>query len=292
MRRLLRRVGIVVASLVGLAVVGYALVYGLSERILRRTYQVPPVALSIPTDPDSIREGRRLATVRGCFNDCHGKEVEGRVLFDDPVIARIVAPNLTAAVRNYSDAQLAIIIRNGVYPDGRSVIVMPAEAFSAMTDADLSLVIAFLKSLPLVSGPGPDVTVGPLGRLGVLTGKFKTGAQLIAETVPPPAATNPEAQHGRYLARTICAECHGASLHGAANPDFTSPDLRVTAAYSPEAFTRLLRTGVALGERNLGAMSERARVNLSHLTDSEIAALYSYLHAMPEAAHMRRSRDH
>lgn len=285
MRHLLRRVGIAVVSLVGLAVIGYALVYGLSERILRRTYEAPAVALTIPTDPDSIREGRRLATIRGCFNDCHGKEAEGRVLFDDPKIARIVAPNLTAAVRKYSDAQLAIIIRNGVRPDGRSVIVMPAEAFSGMTDADLSRIIAFLKSLPLVPGPGPDVAVGPLGRLGLVTGKFKTVAQLIADTVPPPTAMTPEAQRGRYLAQTICAECHGTSLRGAANPDFTSPDLRVVASYSSEAFTRLLRTGVALGERKLGVMSERARNNLSHLTDSEIAALYSYLHAMPEAAH-------
>jgi cytochrome c553 len=282
---LLRWTGTVVGSLVGLAVVGYVLVYGLSERILRRSHDVPVVALTIPTDPDSIREGRRLATIRGCFNDCHGKEAEGRVMFDDPMIARIVAPNLTAAVRKYSDAQLANIVRNGVRPDGRSLIVMPAEAFIGMTDADLSRVIAFLKSLPLIPGPGPSIAVGPLGRLGLVTGKFKTVTQLIADTVPPPAAANPAAELGRYLARTICAECHGTSLRGAANPEFTSPDLRMVASYSPEAFTRLLRTGVGLGERKLGVMGKRARNNLSQLTDQEIAALYSYLHAMPEAAH-------
>ena len=32
-------------------------------------------------------------------------------------------------------------------------------------------------------------------------------------------------------------------------------------------------------------MSTWARNNLSHLTDVEIAALYSYLHSMPEAVH-------
>ena len=31
-------------------------------------------------------------------------------------------------------------------------------------------------------------------------------------------------------------------------------------------------------------MGAWARNNLSHLTDAEIAALYSYLHSMPEAA--------
>ena len=285
MRSVLRWIGLAIGGLVGLGIVAYVLVYGLSERVLRRTYEVPVIALTIPTDPESIREGRRLATVHGCFLDCHGKEAEGRVMFNDPKIARIVAPNLTAAVRHYTDAQLAVIIRNGVRPDGRSLIVMPSEAFIGMTDSDVGRIIAFLKSLPPVPGPGPDIAVGPLGRVGIVAGKLKTAVQLIAITAPPPAATNQEAERGRYLARTVCAECHGTSLRGAANPDFTSPDLLVVAAYSPEAFTRLLRTGTALGERQLGTMSEQARNNLSQLTDSEIAALYSYLHALPEAGH-------
>jgi len=285
MQRVLRRIGLAIGSLVGLGIVGYGFVYGLSERVLRRTYEVPAIALTIPSDPESIREGRRLATVHGCFLDCHGKEAEGRVMFDDAKIARIVAPNLTAAVHQYTDAQLAVIIRNGVRPNGRSLIVMPSEAFNGMTDSEVGRIIAFLKSLPRVPGPGPHIAVGPLGRLGLVVGKFKTAAQLIATTAPPPPATNDEEELGRYLARTVCAECHGTSLRGEANPDFTSPDLRVVAAYSPQAFARLLRTGIALGDRQLGAMSEQARNNLSQLTDSEISALYSYLHALPEAAH-------
>jgi mono/diheme cytochrome c family protein len=284
MRKLLRWIGIGVGGLVGLCVVAYALVYALSERTLRRAYDVPAIALTIPTDQDSIREGRRLATLRGCFHGCHGNEAEGRVMFDQPAIARIVAPNLTAAVRRYSDAQIAIIVRNGVRADGRSLIVMPAEAFAGMTDADLGRIIAFLKSLPPVPGPDPNVFVGPLGRIGLVAGKFKTVAQLVADTVPPPAATNQEAESGRYLARTICAQCHGTDLRGAANPEFTSPDLRVVASYSSEAFRRLLRTGAAVDERDVGEMSVWARNNLSHLTEPEIAALYTYLHAMPEAA--------
>jgi hypothetical protein len=52
------------------------------------------------------------------------------------------------------------------------------------------------------------------------------------------------------------------------------------AAYSADAFTRLLRTGVPSSERELVVMSDRARTGLSHLTDPEIAALYTYLHAL------------
>jgi hypothetical protein len=45
------------------------------------------------------------------------------------MIARVVAPNLTAAVHQYSDAEFAVIIRNGVRPGGRSMVVMPSEVF-------------------------------------------------------------------------------------------------------------------------------------------------------------------
>ena len=284
MKSLLRWFGIVLGSLAGLAIIAYVVLYILSERVLRRTYQVPVVALSIPNDAASISEGRRLATIRGCFAGCHGKEAAGAVLFDEPMIGRIIAPNLTAAAKQFSDSELAHIIRNGVRPDGRSMLVMPSEVFNGLTDEDLARIIAFLHTLPEVAGPGPSISVGPIGRLGLVVGKFNMVAQLIAETVPPPEATNEEAKYGRYLARTICAECHGTALRGDSNPSFSSPDLRVVAAYSPEAFTQLLRTGVAIGGRDVGVMSTQAKNNLSMLTDSEIAALYSYLHSLPEPA--------
>jgi len=282
MKALIRWAGIAVGGLVVLALIGYAVLYGLSERALQRTYPVPVVKLVIPTDPASIREGQRQVAIRGCFG-CHGENGQGQVFFDEPIVARLTAPNLTEAVRRYSDAQLAVIIRYGLRPDGRSVLVMPSEAFIGMTDEELARTIAYLKSLPQVSGPPADITLGPVGRFAFATDKLKTVARLIADTVPPPPATNPQAEFGRHLARTICAECHGTSLEGDSNPDFTSPSLRVVAAYSPEAFTTLMRTGVAVGGRTLGIMSVRARKYLTHLNDDEIAALYSYLHGMAGA---------
>jgi len=67
------------------------------------------------------------------------------------------------------------------------------------------------------------------------------------------------------------------------NPGFSSPDLRVVAAYSPDAFAQLLRTGIAIGGRNVGVMSAQARNDPPYLADWEVAALYSYLHSTPEA---------
>src|SRR5215469_9067771 len=280
MKRLLRWIAIAVVALVALGIIAFGVVYVLSERILTRSYAVPPAALSIPTGPAAVTEGSRLTAIHGCLgSDCHGMHGEGRVMFDQPMIARIVAPNLTTAVRRYSDAQLAGVIRQGVRPGGRGVLVMPSEAFAALTDEDLGRILAFLKSLPVADGPGPSISLGPVGRIGGALGKFKTAPQLIAEAATPPESTSEGASLGRYLARTICAACHGGDLRGASNPDFTSPGLAVVAAYSPDAFTELLRTGVALGGRTLPVMTPRARENLSHLTDAEIGALYTYLHA-------------
>jgi hypothetical protein len=111
MKRLLCWLGIAVGGLAGLGIIAYGFLYMISERVLRRTYEVPTVVLAIPGDHASILEGQRLATVRGCFGGCHGKQAEGAVLFDQPMIARIVAPSLPAAAKRYSETELAVIIR-------------------------------------------------------------------------------------------------------------------------------------------------------------------------------------
>ena len=283
LKGVLRWTLIVLAALAALLVLAYLVVYLQSERVLHQRYSVPTATFSVPADADSIAEGRRLAIMRGCYFGCHGKQAEGRVLFDQAMIARIVAPNLSAATRKYNDAQLSAIIRDGVRPDGRSLIVMPSEVFHDLSDAELGDIIAFLRSLPPSAGPGPEFSVGPLGRVGLAMGQFKLAAGEIADVVPPPEATDETAAWGRHLARTICAQCHGTSLRGASNPDFTSPSLQVVAAYSTPAFTQLLRTGVPPSGRKLIEMSDAARNNLSHLSDAEILALYAYLHALPDA---------
>lgn len=280
MKRLIRWLVRGVAAVALLVAIAVATIYVLSERAMRRTYPVPRVALQVPTDADSIREGERLARILGCTHGCHGRAGEGGVMFDEPAIARIVAPNLTAAARRYSDDQLAAIIRHGLRPDGHSVIVMPAQAFAALNDADLARTIAFIRTLPPVDGPDASVAVGPLGRLGIALGQLHTVREEIESTVPPPPASDAQAELGRYWARSVCAECHGTGLRGASNPDFTSPNLRIVLAYSPEAFATLMRTGTALGGRELRVMSPTARQRFANFRDDEVAALYAYLHTV------------
>lgn len=285
MKRIWRwlRIGLFSAAL--LLVVAGAVIYLLSERILRRTYSEPRVGIAVPSDSQSVIEGRRLSMVRGCSGGCHGREIEGGVFIDNLLLARLVAPNLTAAVRKYSNANLARIIRRGVRPDGSSVIGMPSEMFSRLTDEDLGKILAYLRSVPPHSGPAPQRRLGPIARVAFVAGRLRPAAELIrtaarlTDTYPKDGdSTAP----GGYLARTSCTECHGLDLRGGD----TAPDLRIVAGYSFEAFAWLMRRGKALGNRELSLMSRVARGRFSHFTDQELRVLYTYLispAAMPDS---------
>jgi len=275
MKRFMRWFRIGALSVALLLALGSAIVYVLSERILHRVYTEPGVEIAVPEDSLSIREGHRLALVHGCAT-CHGTDANGAVFIDTPLLARLIAPNLIAAVRSYANADFVRIIRRGVRPDGSSVLAMPSEMFSGLTDADLGKILAYLRNTPLQPGPGPQRRLGPVARIGLVAGKFRPAAELVrrADHVSGNWPQDPDSTApGAYLARTSCTECHGLELRG----DGGAPDLRIAAGYSLEGFTELLRQGKALGNRDLPLMSRVARRRFRHFTDQEVRHLYTYL---------------
>ena len=287
MRRLLRWLGFAAAGLAAVAIVAALVLYGLSERALRRTFALPSAAAArtftaaLPTDSTSLAEGRRLATIRGCYEGCHGMGISGGVFIDEPILARLVAPDLTAAARRYSNAELERIIRWGVRPNGRSVVGMPSEMYHGLSDADLARILALIRSTPPANGPGPSVMVGPLGRLGLVLGKYHPAAVLAlritaAAPLEAPAAEDSLAL-GRYLAQTSCTECHGLDLRGGDG----TPALAIAAAYGSEEFRHFFRTGQAKGGRELALMSKVARSRFSYFMDGEVRALHAYLRTLP-----------
>jgi cytochrome c553 len=275
MKRIMRWLRFGALSVVLLLVLGSAIVYVLSERILRRAYTEPRVEITVPEDSISMKEGHRLALVHGCAT-CHGSDVTGSVFIDDPLLARLVAPNLTTAVRSYANADLVRIIRRGVRPDGSSVIGMPSEMFSGLTDADLGKILAYLSSAPPQSGLGPERRLGPVARIAFVAGRFRPAAELARRAGQLTGSWPRDADStapGAYLARTSCTECHGLELRGGDQ----APDLRIAASYSLEAFTVLMRQGKALGNRELPLMSQVAQSRFRHFTDQELRNLHTYL---------------
>jgi mono/diheme cytochrome c family protein len=261
-----------------LLLAGIMSAYVSAEQGLNRRYDVALAPFTMPpAEADIIAEGERLAAVRGCFW-CHGTELEGGQYFASAkrgVIA--IAPDLTRLINEYSPAEFARAVRHGVTPAGTSVQpAMPAFAFYHMSDADLGAIMVYIRSLPAQHGLQGKFRLLPVGWLRWALGQLPpNAADLIDHTAPRLAADGSLRQRGRYLAESICTECHGDS--GRIRVPGT-PDLQVAAAYSREQFGQLLRTGVALAERPIDYhMVDAARYRYVHLTEAEVDALYAWL---------------
>ena len=271
------------------AALGAAAVLFTSNQIAARSYDVPAaLAIEIPADEQSVTEGGRLVKLLGCGPECHGRTLEGGLVIGDGALLRLVTPGLGRAMREYSDAELVRVIRQGVRRDGRSVFLMPSEAYSRLADDDVGKLIAYLRLALPAAGEGRqaviDFTVG--GRLALLSGRLQPVAETIVHEAlrPPQHRPSDPASLGEYLAASVCAECHGADLRGSART--VAPDLVMVSVYPPESLARLLRTGESIDKRRFDSTHVRITERLSTLTDEEISAIDAHLRAR---ADIRRS---
>jgi cytochrome c553 len=280
--RVMRVLGYAVAGIGGLALLGAGGIYARSEMIVRERFVVdaPPFAHELPTDSASLAEGERIARIRGCMG-CHGEGVTGRVFFSEAGVAHLPAPNLTAVVRQRTDAELERAIRHGVRPDGTSLFSMPAEMLRSLSDDDLARLLAWLRALPEAPGETSTKSFGPLGRVALALGQFRSSVYYVQSETPLAPPPDSALRLGHYVAISSCTECHTNTMQG----DDGSPSIpAVLSAYTHEEFAEFLRTGVAKGGRELPMMSGVARGRLSHLTPAEVESLYAYFGYLRSAA--------
>jgi cytochrome c553 len=280
-KKFFKWMGIVVAGLAGLLLLGYVWIYFASERELARQFtHRDDATLVIPTDAVSIAEGQRIAQLAGCQH-CHGENLAGALVDDIPNLIRLVASNASVMLPAYSDTQLATMLRKGVKPDGQSVMFMPSEMFRHLGDEDLARLIAWLRTVPATANGVQEKTrLHVIGRALLAKGDFKTAA-LAIETLPPAVRTfdsGDPVSHGRYLTKSYCTECHGQNLEGFA--PINAPALSVVKGYSLEQFTQLMLHGAALGDRQLKLMGPTSIARFSRFTPQEIAAVHAYLRSL------------
>jgi mono/diheme cytochrome c family protein len=156
MNRWVKVGGATLAVLVLLAAGG---VYGglqLADQKMQRKVEVPVTALALPTDAASLDRGKYLFLSRGCV-DCHGDNGAGRTFVEGEGL-RIKGPNISpgpgSVVTGYRVEDWVRAIRHGVAPSGRPLMVMPSEDYNRFTDQDLSALVAYVRSLPPVTGTG------------------------------------------------------------------------------------------------------------------------------------------
>lgn len=273
MWRWLKRISLGLLALVLLAL---GTLYGWSQSILAEPWDTQPRAIAYTENPDELARGERLAQVFGCFHGCHGADMEGDVFFEEPWVARVVAPNLTQAVRRLTPEQFEAIVRQGVMPDGKGTLGMPSASFATMTDRDLGAIYSFISAYPEQTQQDFGKTsIGLLGRLGLVLGEFRMQPAQIDDSPWVQERLQDPLAHGAYLARNACSECHGLDLEG--SPGF-APPLLISKAYNRARFGRLLATGTGLDEqRDLGLMARVAQYRLTHLEPPEVDALHAYL---------------
>ncbi len=288
MPRWLRWTGRILAGLVLLIVLAVAVVYLLSSLAMRKTYAFPDSGVRAATDSASLAWGRHMLEAVAKCQDCHGGDLGGQMMMNDPMFARLAATNLTAGrggIAEYTDADLERAIRHGVGRDGRPLIFIPSEAYGALTDADLAALLGYLRTFAPVDRDHPEPSIGPIARMLYLTGKFPLLPVEITRHDAPraPRRHAVSVEYGEYLATVGgCRACHGQALAGDANPD--APDITVgrLAAWTEEDFVRSLREG----KRPDGSAIDPSKmpwVRSGLMTDDEIRAVWTYMRSLPAA---------
>jgi len=292
MRKILKWIGIVLGGLLGLLVAAVVVLVIVGGARANKKYDIPVETITIPTDAEAIQRGEHVALIHYC-QACHTDSLGGQVFFSVPGLLSIPSPNLTSGLGGvggfYTEEDWVRAIRHGVGHDGRALWVMPAAGFSHLSDEDLGVLIAYLKSVGPVDNELPKRRLEPLGRVMLALGMVPpAAADKIDHTAPRPAALEPgvTVEYGEYLARTTCTECHGSTLNGIPfgppGEEVPSPNLTPggeLAFWSEEDFMATLRTGVTPGGHELSeSMPWRY---LGQMTDDELRALWLYLRSLP-----------
>jgi len=295
MKTFLKWVGIALGGLVGILVVALAVLYGMGQARLNKKYDVPVQMVEIPSDEESLAEGKRIFQYRGC-EACHGEDLQGLVYLDNPAIGQVVTPNLTSGQGGISeqrtDEDLIRAIKHGVRFDGTPLLFMTSTEFYFLSDADLGKVLAHIRSMPPVDN---EIQPSKLSTTGfIVMNVVKTITFLPAELIPhnqtPPSAPEPgvTAEYGEYLSLS-CRVCHGPTYSGGkitgfpdewpAAPNLTSGAGSRLPGWGEEGFIKIIRTGENHGRKiNPSYMPWKS---YRHMNDDELRAVYTYLMSLP-----------
>lgn len=287
MRKILKWIGIILGSLVGLLIVAGVVLYSIGYSKLNRTRQVQPITITIPGDEAALARGEHLVDVT--CTSCHGADLSGDILLDDPVIGTLYTANITGLADQRSDEELVLAIRHAIGPGGRQIIAMPSDAFIYYSAEDLGAIIAYLKTIPRNEKESQATGLSIPGYIMLGAGMF--GDLSTAEVINheqefsqmPEVGAN-EA-YGAYLSH-LCTTCHGQDLSGA-QPSVPgspiAPNLTPgggLAAWSEADFIQAMRSGVTPSGHQLDPEFMPWK-SWAKFHDEELQAIWMYLASLP-----------
>jgi mono/diheme cytochrome c family protein len=241
----------------------------------------------------AVARGKHLVeTTYGC-QECHGADFGGHVVMQNLPMGTFACPNITSGegsvTQGFTSLQWDRIVRHGVRPDG-STTLMPAEDFAAMSDHELSDIVAYIQSIPPVDRPTVKPELGPVFTVLLAAGQIVPAAYKIDHAAahaeePPPLSDTVE--FGAHLAQT-CHGCHGSELAGgpikggdpswppAANLTQSDQGLK---GWTYDDFLKVVKEGK---RKDGGEVKEPMPWKmLGGMTDEELKALWAYLQTVP-----------
>lgn len=293
MNRWWKVAGGTVAALVVVAGVAAFTGLQLAEGRMQRKLEVAVRPVAYTADGAALERGRYLFSSRGCV-DCHGGNGAGRTFVNDGKSLHIRGPNITtgpgSVVTGYRPEDWVRAIRHGVAPGGRPLMIMPSEDYNRFTDADLTALVAYVRSLPPVAGEPALVQLPLPARVLYGFGAIDDAAAKIDHSLPPPqpVAEGVNAAHGAYVAN-MCLGCHGPQLAGGRIPG-GPPDWPAAPNLTPGAGTAMVRYGDAdallrlfrTGQRPDGsAVKVMPFESLRAISETDVRALHLYLRSLP-----------
>jgi mono/diheme cytochrome c family protein len=295
MKVTLKWAGIAMAVIAGLLVLGLLVLYSAGQIRLNKKYKVSVQIVAIPSDEESLTEGKRIFQYRGC-EACHGEQLQGLIYMDNPAIGRVITPNLTTGQggigKQRTDEDFIRAIMHGVRPDGTPLLFMPSTEFYFLSNADLGKVLAYIRRVPPVEN---EMQLSSLSFTGFVVMNVVKNitflpAEIIPHNEPPPPAPKlgVTAQYGEYLSMS-CKVCHGLTLSGGEIPGFpaewpAAPNLTSgigsrLPTWGEAGFIEIIRNGEKHGRRiSLNYMPWKS---YRHMSDDELSAVYKYLMSLP-----------
>ncbi|MBV1837204.1 c-type cytochrome [Acetobacter estunensis] len=257
-------------------------------------------------DPELAR-GAYIATAADCVA-CHtasgGKPFAGGLKISTPmgdVVSTNITPDPEHGIGKYSEKDFEQAVRHGVRRDGSNLFpVMPYVSYAGMTDQDVQALYAWFmhKVEPVPVSPPEDATTLPAGmRSAMMAWNYVTTME---KPETGDSGTFDPVRRGRYLVNALehCGTCHtprnfmlsekqdrflsGASLTGWYAPNVTSSKTSGIGSWSEDDIVTYLRTGRLDGHAQAaGPMAEAVEHSLSHLTESDLHAIATYLLQVP-----------
>lgn len=259
-----------------------------------RPFDVPPRT----PDPALAAEGRQLVHSRGCM-DCHGEDLGGHVMLDEPLVARVVGDNLLRMPDGHAQAttweRMYRALVHGVDLDSRPLMMMPSASYTHLSLHEIEAMTAYLQGLPAGGRDLPDSRMGPIGRVLLATGQFEgmLPVEVIDHVATPPDRPPPLGgmEYGRHVAQ-LCVGCHRADFAGG-HVALGKPEWPAAANLTPHAkglgdwteadFLRAMRDGKRPDGSDIDAEAMPWRA-FGQASDAELHSVWLYLRSLPPIA--------